>query len=1040
MDDPNKSQTTNNDYLFSFDLGTSSIGWAVFNSGKLVDAGVRIFPEGMDRTRGEKSLNQDRRTARALRRQTYRRARRKQHVLNQLVRMGLLPDNDDARATLFSLDPYPLRAQATTQALSAHELGRALYHLAQRRGYKSNRKTGTDNEDGVVLTGIGQLEHDITEAGCETLGQLFHQLDPRERRVRGHYTARAMYESEFDLLIERQRVHHPKALNLLDVKRLRDAIFYQRPLRLQKHLIGHCPFEPDRRRAAAATLAAQEFRLWQNLNNLKIIHRNGDQRWLSTDERLALAEALATQKQMAWGKVRTLLDLDDNHEFNLEKVRKTGMLGNQTAAIVSGVLGKKAWKQLAARERERLVFELLNIEEPDSLHRRLSGHWGLDDDRAQTLMDKALGLPRGTMHLSHKALRRVTEQLKSTDDNGRGPTYDKACAKAGYDFKAESKAPPKARLPFPGKAAKLDPKRPRLDANGNDRRRRDTLGAHDEATITDTSHIGDVRNPLVTRTLFQLRRVVNALIARYDTPKRVNLELARDLKLTPKQRALTEKRNRDNERANQEAADRLREDFNIANPRRSDLLKFRLWQEAKHQCPYCDRSIGAHELFSADGAQIEHIIPYSRSMDDSFNNKTVAHARCNADKNNLTPWEAFTGADYEAMLQRIAPLPWRKRRLFSPNALQNADGGDRNFVSQQMNETRFMSRKALDYLRQLGCDVVVLSGRTTALLRKVWGLNGLLGDTGEKNRNDHRHHAVDAIVIGLTNLSAVRKLSRAAYFGEDHLRFHADQIPSPIPNLRHRAAEMLDRLVVAHKSHRRVRGPLHEETLYAVTGESTEKGQPLVAVRKKLAELDARKLHLIRDESLRAQALAHLATHNGNFKNAFQDKNNPFRPKTRNGSGNPVRHVRLLFPATTEDIGDKDKRNLRHILTGNNHHIEIFAFEDTGRWSGKVVSKLEALHRLKAGDPVISTDHGIGRRFVMALHINDMLQLTIDGETDFWRVKKMDRNNNIVFQSHRDASDTKEPLKKTPNSLRALNPVLLEVDPIGLARPVVQIG
>ena len=136
------------------------------------------------------------------------------------------------------------------------------------------------------------------------------------------------------------------------------------------------------------------------------------------------------------------------------------------------------------------------------------------------------------------------------------------------------------------------------------------------------------------------------------------------------------------------------------------------------------------------------------------------------------------------------------------------------------------------------------------------------------------------------------------------------------------------------------------------------------------------------------------------------------------------------------EIGSEERRNLRNVLTGNNHHIEIFAFEDTGRWSGKVVSNLEAMHRLKADEPVIRKDHGEGRRFIMALHINDTLELTLEGETDYWRVKKMDRNNNIVFQRHNDASDTKEPLKKTPNSFKALQPVLLDVDPIGNTKKV----
>ena len=1024
-------------YRFSFDMGTSSIGGAVFKDGQLVFTFVRIFPEGMDRTRGEKSLNQDRRIARSLRRQTYRRSRRKQHVLHCLQRMDLLPRSAQELAALFSQAPYALRAKGIDEKLEAHELGRALYHLAQRRGYKSNRKTESDKkEDGIVLSSINKLAQRIKDANCETLGQYFHTLDPHEQRIRSHYTNRIMYKREFDLLIERQRPHHPKALNPVDVKRLRDAVFHQRPLKIQKYLIGFCPFETDRKRAAAATLAAQEFRLWQNLNHLKITHPNQSARRLTTDERIQLAEALGTQAQMAWGKVRKLLELNENSHFNLEPVRKSGLLGNQTAAIVYKTIKKKAWKQLGSRERERLVFDLLNIEEPDVLFRRLTTHWGLTEDTAQTLMDKSPGFPRGTMHLSHKALRKITEQLKTTNAKGHGPTYNQACELAGYDFKAEPDIEIRPMLPFPGKAAKLDPKRPRLGGIGHDRRHRRTLGEHREEQTNDASRIGEIRNPLVTRALYQLRRVTNALIERFDTPKAIHIELARDLKLTPAQRQKVEKRNRENERKNEEARKFLENELQIPNPRRSDILKYKLWEEAKHHCPYCNRGISKYELFDSNDAQIEHIIPYSRCMDDSYSNKTIAHAHCNAKKGNNTPWEAYGEEAYEQILGNIKVLPYYKRKRFNPDFLKDEEGRKKDFVSQQLNETRYIARKASEYLKQLGCDVVILSGKTTALLRRAWELNNLLGNTGEKNRNDHRHHAVDAVVIGLTTHSAVQELSTTASFSNDRLRPGKIKIPPRHSDLRKQVAKLLNNMVVSHKTQHRVRGPLHEETLYSVTGETTEKGQPIVAVRKRLEDLDARKLHLIRDDRLREQALAHLALHDNNFKKAFQDENHPFRPETKNGPGHPVRHVRLKFSANTENIGSEERRNLRNVLTGNNHHIEIFEFEDTGRWSGKVVSNLEAMHRLKADQPIICKEHGQGRRFIMALHINDMLQLTLKDETHYWRVKKMDRNNNIVFQRHNDASDTKEPLKKTPNSLKALQPILLDVDPIGNIKKV----
>ena len=198
--------------------------------------------------------------------------------------------------------PYELRARALNEALEPWQLGRALYHLGQRRGYLSNRKTGNE-KDGKVAEGISEISQAMSEGGFRTLGEYFAGEDSHSKRIRSRYTSRAMYEKEFNLIWDFQAKHHPELLDEAQKQAVYEAIFHQRPLKIQKHLVGKCDFEPDRKRGAKATLVAQEFRLWSNINNLKILLGDGTERWLTDKERATLHEALKDKKQLSWEKI-----------------------------------------------------------------------------------------------------------------------------------------------------------------------------------------------------------------------------------------------------------------------------------------------------------------------------------------------------------------------------------------------------------------------------------------------------------------------------------------------------------------------------------------------------------------------------------------------------------------------------------------------------------------------------------------------------------------------------------------------------------------
>jgi len=200
------------------DLGPNSIGWALIDeeAHRIVNLGVRIFPEGVDNfdTAKEVSRNEARRTARAMRRGTKRRQQRRRRLREGLIAAGLFPSNPEDQTALLARDPYDLRARALDEKRSSHELGRIFLHLAARRGFLSNRKTDRgDKEVQGMLGEISQLEAEMAANSFPTLGKLLHQkarqFDHAHREdgdhVRNRHTKRQMYEDEFNAIWDKQR-------------------------------------------------------------------------------------------------------------------------------------------------------------------------------------------------------------------------------------------------------------------------------------------------------------------------------------------------------------------------------------------------------------------------------------------------------------------------------------------------------------------------------------------------------------------------------------------------------------------------------------------------------------------------------------------------------------------------------------------------------------------------------------------------------------------------------------------------------------------
>ena len=987
------------------DLGTNSIGWALVQqdidarTGSIEGCGVRIFHEAVeDRTR--KPKNAKRRDARLARRVLQRRARRRKLLRAQLAQAGLLPaeavDAPNLERVLNDLgDPYALRAKALDEALTPHELGRVLLHLCARRGFLSNRKirwgdlrddpdaadliedieerqrkeskaatSEEEKEEGRIIGEISGLWNSIRSAEARTLGEYLTNLPKGEHKRRRH-TDRRMYEEEFEAVWAAQAEHHAALDEGLQAE-LHHTIFHQRPLKLHGGRIGYCSLERMRPRAAKARLESQRFRLLQDVNHLEAAGVYAGEHSISPEQRKQIAAALETQHSMTWCAIRKALGLPSRVKFNLEEGSKGARLtGNHTAARLHGII-PRWWDASVGAERERLVEDLITIHKKSVLFRRLKEHWGFD---RKTALDLATAeLEDGYSNHSLKAMRKMLPHLE------KGMRYSDARQAAGYGY--EPTSPPE----------------------------RDWLPAPPD----------DLRNPVVEKALHELRKVVNGVIRRYGKPDIIRVELAREMKMNRKNKANFERQQRENQRMN-ERADAELAAMGIAQPSRNDYIKYRLWLESGQECPYTGKHIGIHELFSGD-VDVEHIIPYSRCLDDSFLNKTLCMATENRQvKRNRTPWEAYGGTpQWEAMLQRVKEWRAAKRRRFTQKDIPELD----QFVHRQLTDTGYASRAALNYLKQLGADVEVTKGWATGMLRHFWGLNRILaGDSpdtdavAEKNRADHRHHALDAAVVAVTGRSLYQRIADIARQNEaarlDPLRggAHPDL---PWGGFDRDMEQAIAGIAISHAPLRKLHGALHDLTAFGCRYVPTV-GDKRYVYRKRLEDLTPAMMDKIVDPVLR-ETVRERANQHGGVKAAFKSlAEAPFH-HPRNPNGQPVRRVRIYENKSPEQLfaveSQRDRRGgpFKYHAYDNNHHVEIFRNRKTGKVKARFVTMMEAAKRARRDKTPIVDREWEGYEFLMSLSIDDMVELDGGGSDNLYRVQTLDTTAKRLWLRHHRAA------------------------------------
>lgn len=964
-------------YRLGLDIGTNSIGWCLYELDegrivRLIRMGVRIFSDGRD-PKTRTSLAVERRLARQMRRQRERTVQRRHGFLTELIRANLLPDDGKERKQLVLFDPYELRDRALREALPLPQFARALYHLARKRGFKSSRKDRGDAEAkktaGVIGKGTERLRELVQAAECETVGQFLHRRHAERKPVLARpsaggdydfYPDRALTLEEFDLLWNRQRRFHPEALTQDAYRRLRHFIEHQRPLKAVP--AGRCQLEPEETRARRGHPLFARFRVLSDLANLRIEFPDGTANPLTPRERDVCLAYLEKNERLSWAKLRNLLGIekkkDDQEPFNLARSKKNGIPGDPISLQLSQsqCFGAE-WSTMPA-DRQAIVIEALALAHDDeNLRHRLEEDGFTLTDEQLTAISK-VDVPDGFADLSLKAMAKLVPVMEA-----QIVTYDQAVAKA-YDGLSHSDFLPeesqlKRSLPYYGEIL------------------RGYTQSMPQSTVPEEAHFGRLPNPTVHVGLNQLRKLVNAIIQRYGRPQEIIIELAREFGLSGKKRGELISKQKENEKNNERRVMELRSRNVQVN--RDNLLRLRLYEELpvmNRVCAYSGKPIGQETLFSPD-IEIDHILPFSRSLDDGIGNLVLAYRAANRIKGNRDPHGAFgnnpQGYDWESIESRVAqfakenPTAWRnKAKRFQPGALDRFVA-ERGFLDRHLTDTAYLSRLAKQYLSHICYKhrVWVATGKLTAMLRGKWDLSDALGGHG-KNRNDHRHHAIDAAVIGACDRRIIQQLSHSAQaFEEGRSHRFFEELGQPFDGFSVAVREAARKIVTSHKPDRDPGGSLHNATVYGVLEPASGKTPALVAQRVALTTLTtAKKADAIMDPLLRERIL--------DVIDGLTEKQ-AATALDRFARENNVQKIRIQQRLSIAEIKNPNREKGRAVKTDGNAYVEIL--RGPKGWIDRVVTRfqhglgqLEASHsfvmRLFDGDLIMTEDSNDGPKIL----------------------------------------------------------------------------
>ena len=825
--------------ILGFDIGIASIGWAFVENGELRDCGVRIFTKAENPKTGD-SLAMPRREARSVRRRLARRKGRLETLKRLLAKEWdlcyedyIAADGELPKAFMGKNlnNPYVLRYEALRRLLSKEELVRVVLHIAKHRGYgnknaKITKSEESKREQGKILSALATNVSAI--ARYRTVGEYFYKefceviknpqglntnencTQPKVRVLKpirnkgGEYTNCILQE---DLQRELRCIfEHQKGFGFPITQEFQDKIlkiaFYQRPLKDFSHLVGKCTFYPDEPRAPKFSLSAIEFITKAKAINLfaSIAKESGEvwdkEQWR---ERLdSVFNAVCEKGSLSFAQLRKILHIDERIRFkevdytakNSENKKFVEFKNlKKFCEILGAIAGDRALADSIARD-------MTLVKDEEKLAQKLRGYGKFSQEQIMQL--SALDFSHH-INLSLKALSEILSFMRE------GMRYDEACKLAG------------------------------LKARHNDKKSK-FLPPFCESIYAD-----ELTNPVVHRAIAEYRKILNALIAKYGSVHKIHIELTRDVGKNFQEREKYKKEIESNYKARVQAMQEC-EKLGLTLSE-GNILKLRLFMEQNGICVYSGRKITLANLKEQGALEIDHILPYSRSSDDSYMNKVLVFTNENQNKGNKTPYEAFGGdsqkwGEIESLALRSG-YPKKKAKRILDKGFGDREAGfkSRNIVDSSY-IARLIANYTKEYLKFLPLDshentaliagekdskihVEAVKGMLTATMRHFWGL-------GSKNRYEHTHHAIDAIIIAYINTAMIQRFSQFRQNQESlKARFYAKELAKeefktqraffePFSGFREQVLAKVGQIFVSRPPRKRARGALHEETFYSI--------------------------------------------------------------------------------------------------------------------------------------------------------------------------------------------------------------------------------
>lgn len=390
----------------------------------------------------------------------------------------------------------------------------------------------------------------------------------------------------------------------------------------------------------------------------------------------------------------------------------------------------------------------------EKLVSKISELTGFEPEYAKILADVTFAQDYGS--LSSKAMKKILTYMKA------GNEYSLACVYAGYNHSRNSLT-------------------------------KEQIESRELKEHLNILPKNSLRNPVVEKILNQMVNVVNAVIDEYGKPDEIRIELARELKKSAAEREELTKNIAEADRKHKEIFETLQQEFGIANPSRNDIIRYKLYRELKdngYRTLYSDTYIRRERLFSKD-FDIEHIIPQSKLFDDSFSNKTLEARQENIEKGSSTAYdfvkEKYGDAGLDEYVSKVEQLfkcsaisKAKRNKLLMPLSAIPSD-----FIARDLRDSQYIAKKAKSMLEDVVRYVVPTTGSVTERLREDWqlvdvmkelnwdkyyrlGLTEIISDRDGRRirkikdwtkRNDHRHHAMDALTIAFTKLSYIQYLN-----------------------------------------------------------------------------------------------------------------------------------------------------------------------------------------------------------------------------------------------------------------------------------------